>query len=125
MRATAVSTYTTGPYTRSRSATPFNSADLPGIPRNLRLTAGDTWIRAEWEAPNDRGNPPLTGYQVYIREGSSGNWIGGLPRWVNGTSTSTRYDDRKNGQPYQVRVAVFNIHGEAIAGPKRATPSAG
>ena len=48
-------------------------------------------------------------------------------RWLSAGeyrgTTSATIDYLVNGVQYEVRVAVFNTEGEAVAGPKRATPA--
>lgn len=44
-------------------------------------------------------------------------------RRVYGTSATIEF--LENGVEYEVRVAVFNVDGDAIAGPKRARPLGG
>ena len=68
VRVAAVNTQGTGPYTPPEKDTPFAREDLPGPPRNLRLTPGDGKIDVSWDAPSDRGNPPLKGYWLHWRE---------------------------------------------------------
>ena len=40
------------------------NAATPGVPQNLKLTPGDGMITATWEAPDDDGGSPITGYAV-------------------------------------------------------------
>ena len=72
-------------------------------------------------AIKDLGNPEMDGYFVEFREVGTDRWLS--EGEFDGTSATIQWLD--NGTEYEVRVAVFNIHGDAIAGPKRATPSAG
>ena len=93
----------------------------PGAPRNLRLTAGDGRIRVEWDPPAEPGDPPVDAYRVYLREGSSGTWIGGYSRRVEGTRTA--FENLTNGQPYQVRVEAVSSKGLGPSTPPQtATP---
>ena len=97
---------------------------LPGVPLNLRAVAGDGRIGVEWDAPAHLGIPHLDGYRVYIRQGESGNWIGGISRYVK--ETFTIYRNRRNGQPYQVRVVAVNRYGSGPStAPATATSQAG
>ena len=57
-------------------------------------------------------------YFVEFREVGESEW------WSEGEfhGASATIEYLQNGVEYEVRVIVLNIHGEAIAGPKRATP---
>ena len=70
-----------------------------------------------WEAPKDLGNPEMDGYFVEFREVGADSWLDAGE--LDGTSATIGW--LENEVEYEVRVAVFNIHGNAITGPKRAT----
>ncbi len=93
----------------------------PSAPRNLSLTPGDGHIAVSWQAPKDLGNPEIDSYYVEFREVGDEQWVSAGE--FDGASATIEF--LENGTEYEVRVAVFNVHGEAIAGPGRATPSAG
>lgn len=94
----------------------------PTAPRNLSLTPGNGIIKVSWSAPQDMGNPDdWIGYVVESR------WVGVEDEWYEeglyqGTSATILY--LYNGAEYEVRVIAVNMYGQAIAGPKRATPTA-
>ena len=122
IRVAAVNTQGTGPPSRIIKATPFSPLNLPGTPRNLELTPGDGRIEVSWDPPTDAGDPPVHGYQVYWRQGSSGTWTGGASRYTEGTSTV--FEHFRNGQPYQIRVEARNTEGLGPSTPpKAAVPS--
>lgn len=75
----------------------------------------------KWDEPSNRGQPDFRSYFVEFRRAGRGRWQSA----GEFTGTSATVEFLENGVEYEVRVAVFNIHGEAIAGPQRATPSAG
>ena len=94
----------------------------PTAPRKLTLTPGDGFIKVSWSAPEDMGKPDdWIGYSVESRAVGEDEWYEeGL---YQGTSATVQ--DLENGVEYEVRVIAVNLHGQAIAGPVRATPSAG
>ena len=117
----------------------------PSKPRNLSLVPGDGQIEVSWDEPSDRGDPDFRGYIVEFREVRAeqmleedySDWsgFGHPPRtytsrtnkwfevgWYYDTDVTIEW--LENDVTYEVRVTVANIHGEAVAGPKRATPSA-
>ncbi len=116
---------TAGPLTATPAVPPFdpNKPRLPGIPRNLSLTAGDGWIQASWDPPDDLGNPPLHGYMVVYRRGAETNnaiWL-----WSNGTNTRFTIRGLTNGQKYVVGVLANSTLGLGPeAGALSATPQA-
>ncbi len=89
----------------------------PSEPRNLTLTPGDGLIEVTWEAPERlfKTNP---GYLVEYRRDGANRWI----EEGEFRSTSATIGHLENGTAYQVRVTVFDTHGEATAGPETATP---
>ena len=93
----------------------------PSAPRNLSLTPGNEQIPVSWRAPADLGDPEIDRYFVEFREVGEEQWVS--VGEYDGTSATIEF--LENGVEYEVRVAVFNVHGEAIAGPGRATPSTG
>ena len=121
VRVAAVNTQGTGPYTPPEKDTPFARADLPGPPRNLVLTPGDGKIDVSWDAPSDRGNPPLKGYWMHWRKPGQPDRV----LWYDDTGDTVRrtITGLTNGQAYEVWVRAGNDHGGGPqAGPKRATP---
>ena len=116
-----------GPQAGPKSATPEKSEEPPeadrppSAPRNLTLTPGDGKIDVSWDPPEDLGKPEIDRYFVEFRR------VVGEGRWQSGgehRGTSATIDHLVNGVEYEVRVAVFNTEGEAVAGPMQATPAA-
>ena len=62
---------------------------------NLTLTPGDGRIKAEWDAPQDPGSPPIGGYHVSYREDHSPTWQSaaqsGTSRIITGLSNGQLY----------------------------------
>ena len=121
VRVAAVNDQGTGPYTPPEKDTPFAREDLPGPPRNLVLTPGDGKIDVSWDAPSDRGNPPLKGYWMHWRKPGQPDRV----LWYDDTGDTVRrtITGLTNGQAYEVWVRAGNDHGGGPqAGPMRATP---
>ena len=94
----------------------------PGAVASLTLTPGDGQITAEWEAPEDPGNPPFSEYSVFIRRADAA-----LNIWqrVGETGTSRTLTGLTNGQEYLVQVRASNGAGYGPPVTLRATPTAG
>ena len=94
----------------------------PTAPGSLTLTPGDGIINVSWSASQDLGEPDdWIGYSVESRRVGDESWFEeGL---YEGTSATVQ--DLENGVEYEVRVLAVNLYGQAVAGPKRATPTAG
>ena len=118
-----------GPKAGPKTATPEKSEEPPEAdrpptaPRNLTLTPGDGKIDVSWDPPEDLGKPEMRDayFVEYRRVVRGGRWLSAGE--YRGTTSAT-IDHLVNGVEYEVRVAVFNTEGEAVAGPKRATPAA-
>ena len=89
----------------------------PSAPRDLTLTAGDGRIEVSWKPPQRlfKDNP---GYLVEYRKTGANRWI----EEGEFRSTSATIGHLENGTAYQVRVTVFDTHGEATTEPETATP---
>ena len=90
----------------------------PTAPRNLALAAGDGKMDVSWDAPSDLGNPEIEGYTVEYRADGAESWTS-----QRATGTSATVTGLENGTEYEVRVRASNEQGEAVAGPKTATPA--
>ena len=107
-------TATTGP-TKDSASIPVtvNVTDVdekPATPDAPTVSApggSTTTLLATWTAPDLNGGPPLTGYDVQYRQGTSGAWTD----WPHtGTATTTTITQLAGGTDYQVRVRAL---GEA------------
>jgi hypothetical protein len=81
---------------------------VPLAPRvNSVARVGDV-VRLSWSEP-DNGGSPITGYNVYRKEGQSG------AEGLIGTSTKTTFDDRTAAadKQYFYRVTAVNANGES------------
>ena len=82
--------------------------EKPGTPLPPRLQAlagSGSVLRVRWTEPARRGGPPITGYDLEYRQGSSGSWIA----WPHvGTSTTRLLTGLRAGAEYQARVRALN-----------------
>ena len=101
-------------------ATPLDPDRRPSAPRNLALTPGDGEIQVSWDAPSDLGKPEIDGYTVQYRASGETSW-----KAQEAKATSATITGLTNGTEYEVRVRAANGQGDAIAGPKKATPATG
>ena len=84
----------------------------PGIPDGPSVTAtpgSDTSLDVSWTAPANTG-PPVSGYDLQYRAGTSGAWING-PQDVSGTSTTI--PDLAPDRLYQVQLRASNAEGDS------------
>ena len=67
-----------------------------------------TGLSVSWTAPANVGRPPITGYNLQYRAGTSGSWTDG-PQNVSGTSTTI--SGLTMNMSYQVQVLAINDEG--------------
>jgi fibronectin type 3 domain-containing protein len=89
----------------------------PSSPRSLEAQAGEGEINLSWEAPEDPGLGPVTGYTVY------GGTVPGqeVVLATVGPVGNHTFTDLESGTTYHYRVVAFNEVGE---GPPSSTVSA-
>ena len=90
-----------------------DAAEPPAKPDAPTVTAtpGSTdSVDVSWAAPANTGNPPITGYDLQYRQGTSGNWTNG-PQNVDTTSASIPGLD--GNRPYDVQVRAKNDEGNS------------
>ena len=113
-----------GPF-RHRGYALVKSADLqleviativPGPPRALTATAGDTQVTLEWRIPTNNGDSVIIRYE-YMHENKA--WTS-----TGGTGTSYTVTDLANGQSYTFEVRAVNTQGAGPAARVTATPAA-
>ena len=91
--------------------------DLPSAPRNLTVTAGNTWMVVEWDSPDFEGYPPLRGYFIRYRDVSTERH--GVLRHDD-LSINARTIDAglSSDRHYQVSVEAYHIKdGKRRSGP--------
>ena len=77
----------------------------------MTATSGSTTsLDVSWSAPANTG-PPITGYDLQYRAGTSGDFTDG-PQDVPATSTSTMIASLQAGTSYQVQVRASNAAGD-------------
>ncbi|MHB8512297.1 MAG: RCC1 domain-containing protein [Actinomycetota bacterium] len=97
-------------------STPFT---IPGAPRNLSASPGDTQVSLSWAPPASDGGATITSYNIY-RSTSSGAEI-----FVAQVASVTTYTDTglTNGTTYYYEVTAQNAAGEgAISNETSVTP---
>ena len=89
---------------------------VPGTPVGLVATSASAEVELRWQAPDDDGGHPITGYQV---KRDSGSWTATGSALPGYTATGLTNDTE-----YQFRVRARNTLGAgAAAGPISATPA--
>ena len=69
-----------------------------------------TMLDVDWKAPQDRGGPPITDYDVQYRNVSEADWTGHTFAF-DGTRTHTTITGLAANTSYKVRVRAHNIEG--------------
>ena len=88
-----------------------NVAEKPSAPDAPTVSAPDgsrTSLLATWTTSDVNGGPPITGYEVEYRQGTSGVWV---PWPHGGTDTTTTITELSAGNDYQVRIRARNADG--------------
>ena len=80
--------------------------DVPGTPKNLTGEARDGEAVLAWDAPDDNGGTPITGYMVVARIGTVNPFVNHEQYAVAGVNSVTGLT---NGIPYEF--AVYAING--------------
>lgn len=100
----AINAAGTGARSRPSEAVTPLPATVPGEPRAVRATGGNTRLAVTWQAPASDGRSPVTGYRVLVRPGNTELTVGGDAR----TATLTGLT---NGVRYRAVVAAVNAVG--------------
>lgn len=100
------------------TSTPIFKSQAPGVPeipgkvRTITTTSSNaTSLTADWLAPLDTGNTPITNYAVQYKLHSSSTWTP-VTRSVS-TTRSQLISGLTAGQQYDVRVAAINAVGQS------------
>ena len=100
----AINSVDRGAYSSSVSAT---THDLPGVPRGLTATpVDDTQINLSWQAPDDDGGTPITGYEISFSTSGGGSF-----RTDRNTFTYQHMGLEK-GDTYHYQIAAINSVGK-------------
>ena len=92
------------------AATP---AAVSAAPQNLAATPGDRMVMLVWQAPNDDGGTPVTGYQYRYAEGAS---VPENKAWISaGADLTVTVGNLTNGiaHAFEVRAVRQRIGGDA------------
>ncbi len=112
VRVRAMNDVGNGPWSETEYETPMAPApepEVPGMPMNVMLTAGDTELGVGWEAPADDGGSAIIDYEVQHTIRGSGDWPADGERV---SDTSVTITDLMNGTAYAVRVRAMNAVGD-------------
>ena len=82
----------------------------PGAPAVAARPGSTDSVDVSWAAPANAGKPPITGYDLQYRQGTSGNWTNG-PQ--NVPTTSTAISGLDGNRPYDVQVRAKNDEGNS------------
>ncbi len=113
-QVTAINAVGEGPPSNQVSATP---ATVPGAPRSLQASAGDSRVDLAWREPGSDGGSPVTGYRIF--RGTSPGSLSLLTQVGNVTVHSDT--GVTNGVTYYYEVTAVNSIGE---GPRSNRASA-
>lgn len=94
-----------GAWSNQVSAVPYT---LPGAPRALTLTAADASVEARWQAPQEDGGQPVSGYRLRWRSGA-GDWRSGR---AGAGQTAYVVAGLVNGAAHEFQVRAINRAGE-------------
>ncbi|MXY78875.1 MAG: hypothetical protein F4Y94_04105, partial [Chloroflexi bacterium] len=82
----------------------------PAAPSVDALAGSDVSLYVNWRAPANPGRPPITGYDLQYRRGTSGSWTDG-PQGE--TSRAATISGLVANSLYQVRVRAKNAEGDS------------
>ena len=100
----------------SSASTAILTALQPDPPTSLALTSrGATQISFEWQAPENKGGIQLSGFNIYMAEGSgSYELIDSPPSSLNPTITwHTHEDSLQAASWYSFKISAVNAIGES------------
>ena len=89
------------------AAEPPAKPDAPAVTATPGATAS---VDVSWAAPANAGKPPITGYDLQYRQGTSGSWTNG-PQ--NVATTSAAIPALDGNRPYDVQVRAKNDEGDS------------
>ncbi|MBN1800843.1 MAG: fibronectin type III domain-containing protein [Candidatus Lokiarchaeota archaeon] len=91
----------------------------PDSPKNFQVIAGSEQVVLAWEAPDNNGGDPITGYIIYYRTASSITYFID----VDNVTTYTHLG-LANGETYYYSIRASNLIGDSAATPEvSATPN--
>ena len=97
--------------------------DLPEVPAapaapKVRLAKdGEPGLSVIWDAPPNRGRPPITGYDLEYRTGPDGEWMTGPQDVADTTALITSIANFDEELPYEVQVRAKNEEGDGPWSP--------
>ncbi len=100
----------------SPASASFITALKPSVPLNLKLVSrSKSAITFSWEPPTDKGGLELTGYKVYVAEGSNAYLeVSTAPTRLNPTLLTHTQAGLTAGVAYKFKVSAYNPIGEGL-----------
>ena len=83
---------------------------VPAAPTVSPIQGSRTNLNVTWVTPNNAGRPPISGYDLQYREGTTGAWTTG-PQ--NQTGISATIVGLSQGTSYEVQVQAANTDGDS------------
>ena len=99
----AINSVDQGAYSSSVSTT---THDLPGVPRGLTATPDGIKINLSWQAPDDDGGTPITGYKIQFSSPDASNFRD--LRTTSGSTTTYQHTGLTADTEYHYQVAAIN-----------------
>jgi len=106
----AITGYGNGATATVTANTPYRSVSAPNLDTPVfGYSAGSGTINASWSAPTDTGGLPITGYTVYLDDGTANN--GGVPVQVSAGTTSYLFTPAAVNIGHRVTVSAMTAYG--------------
>ncbi|RXZ78977.1 hypothetical protein EBB07_24905 [Paenibacillaceae bacterium] len=97
------------PSAHSTSVAPI--ADLPSAPVNVQATAGDQSASVSFDAPDNDGGSPITGYTVTAWNSATGN----ADQTAEGAASPITVNGLANGVSYTFTLVAKNVSGNSAS----------
>ena len=88
----------------------------PGSPTVMPVAGSSTELSVRWTTPANAGKPPITGYNLQYRKGTTGSFTTAT-KYQNISGTSTTITGLEAGASYQVQVQAINRDGNGSFSP--------
>ena len=85
--------------------------NTPAAPKVRKAPGDQMGLAVSWNAPPNRGRPPITGYDLEYRTGPEGTWIPGPQNVADTSALITSIAGFDEELPYEVQVRARNDEG--------------